>query len=65
MVLFKEAYETGNRSRAFEIWRSLQRTLLMAVVAPHLSSVALELFEFFINCRVLLAQARWLERVTL
>ncbi|MBX5893039.1 hypothetical protein ISE53_10295 [Pseudomonas aeruginosa] len=45
----REAHVAGNQSRAFEIGRSLHRTLLMAVVATRLSGVALELFEFFIR----------------
>ncbi|MDH1175424.1 hypothetical protein [Stenotrophomonas maltophilia] len=81
VTLLREAHEAGNRSRAFEIGRSLHRTLLMAVVATRLSGVALELFEFFIrhifpmaadkeialdlNCHVFRAQAHWLDRVIL
>lgn len=49
VVLLREAYEAGNRSRAFEIGRSLHRTLLMAAVAANLGYIKLELFDFFIK----------------
>lgn len=81
VVLLREAHEAGNRSRAFEIGRSLHRTLLMAVIATRLSGVALEVFEFFIrhifpmaadkeialdlDGQVLRAQAHWLGQVVL
>lgn len=81
VILLREAHEAGNRSRAFEIGRSLHSTLLMAVVATRLSGVSLELFEFFIrhnfpmaadkeialdlDCHVLRAQACWLGQVVL
>lgn len=49
VVLLREAHEAGNRPRAFEIGRSLRRTLLMASVATNLGYIRFELFEFFIK----------------
>ncbi len=49
VVLLREAHEAGNRTRAFEIGRSLHRTLLMAAAATNLGYIRLELFEFFIR----------------
>lgn len=79
VVLLREACEAGNHSRAFDIGRSLHRTLLMAVVGTRLRGITLELFEFFIrhifpmasdteialdlDCHVLRAQAHWLDQV--
>lgn len=49
VVLLREAHEAGNRSRTFEIGRSLHRTLLMAALATNLGYIKLELFDFFIK----------------
>ena len=48
VVLLREAYERGNRQRAFDIGRSLHATLLMASACIPLSDVGRELIEFFI-----------------
>ena len=81
VVLLREAHEAGNRPRAFEIGRSLHRTLLMTVVATKLGSIRLELFEFFIrrifpiaiddevamdlDREVLAVQSYWLDQVVM
>ncbi|MBD9368397.1 hypothetical protein IB242_06830 [Xanthomonas sp. XNM01] len=80
-VLLREAHECGNRSRAFEIGRSLHRTLLMAAIATKLRHINLELFDFFIRWifpiaaddevamdldrDVLLTQSYWLDRIVM
>lgn len=81
VVLLREAHEANNRSRAFEIGRSLHRTLLMAAVATNLGYIKLELFDFFIKWifpiatdnevamdldrDVLCTQTYWLDRIVM
>ena len=48
VVLLREAYESGNHRRAFEIGRSLHATLLMAASCIPLCYIATEFMEFFI-----------------
>lgn len=48
VVLLREAYESENRQRAFQIGRSLHATLLMAASCLPLCYIAAELIEFFI-----------------
>jgi len=48
VLLLREAYESRNCSRAFEIGRSLHATLLMAASCMPLCDIATELMEFFI-----------------
>jgi hypothetical protein len=48
VVRLREAYESGNSPRAFEIGRSLHVTLLMAASCMPLCDIATELMEFFI-----------------
>lgn len=81
VVVLHDAYENGDRPKAFTIGRSLHRTLLMAAVASSLKFISLELFEFFIRYifpmaaekdfemdldrDMLLAQSGWLSRTAL
>ncbi|RDS82304.1 hypothetical protein DWU98_09785 [Dyella monticola] len=46
VVLLREAYERGNRSRAFDIGRSLHATLLMVASCMPLCDIATELMAF-------------------
>lgn len=49
VVLLREAFESGNRSRAFEVGRSLHNALVIAASSIPLCDIAPELIEFFIR----------------
>jgi len=48
VVLLREAYEAGNKGRAFELGRSLHASLFLATVEGPLWLIAEELFAYFI-----------------